>query len=171
MAKFFLVACSVLVVILPAIGQSRSNPTRARALAQLKGCSNRPVALGCDENTAIYLIRLYQRGDSSLLHPLLDAGRRSDGALSAALADFYSEVLWKSPERFLRALATRPPKEQYDLARLAGGTDGSGMPDKMLEDVRKSLKRVVVGRRGTLVVVARRVLIAVDEANAAVRRS
>jgi hypothetical protein len=56
MTKCFLTVCSVLVVTLPAVGQQSSNLTRAQALAQLKGCSNRPITLGCNEDTAVYLI-------------------------------------------------------------------------------------------------------------------
>jgi hypothetical protein len=80
-------------------------------------------------------------------------------------------VLWKSPERFLQALAHRRPKEQSDLARLAGATDGRGMPDEMLKNVRWSLKRIVAKRRTELTTVARRVMTAVNEANVAVRGS
>ena len=130
---------------------SNQNPglTRSKALTILKGCATRPVTLGCNEETAWYLIGLYNRGDRSLLKPLLDAGLTSDGALSEMLGDFYANVLWKHPHVFLEALRSRPRKEQKQLAWLAGAIDGSGMSANMLLDVRRTLGKLS-SNRGTL---------------------
>lgn len=139
--------------------------SRATALTTLKGCATRSITLGCNEDTAEYLITLYKRGDKSLLRPLLDAGLTSDGALSEVLGDFYSQVLWKNPREMLAALRLRTRKEQRSLSRLMGSVDGSGMPDNMLRDVRRSLSRIASQGNDRLAGVARVCLIEINKAN------
>ena len=138
---------------------------RKKALAMLKGCSRSLSSEGCNEDTAQYLIGLYQSGDNSLLVPLLDAGLVSDGALSASLGVFYGELLSKEPHTFLKAIASRPRKEQRQLAWLAGAMDGSGMPKEMLREVRVELSRIGAQRRNLLSSVARLSLAEVNRAN------
>src|SRR5438132_12693050 len=99
---------------------------RVAALRTLKGCATRPITLGCSEDTAGYLIGLYDRGDHSLLRPLLDAGRSSDGALAEILGDFYSNVLSKHPRVFLPSVGSRPSKQQRHLCCTAGATARRG---------------------------------------------
>ena len=142
---------------------------RANALRTLKGCSTRPVTLGCSEDTAQYLIGLYDHGDQALLTPLLDAGMASDGALSESLGNFYAKVLWKASRTFLAALYVRPLAEQRHLSRMAGATDGSGMPPKVLHDVRRTLCETS-SQRGWLSSVARICLAEVNRANASEKR-
>ena len=125
--------------------------------------------MGCNEDTAIYLIGLFDQGDRALLKPLLDAGRNSDAALAEALGTFYSEVLLKHPHLFLRALVSRPLEEQRGLAYLAGGTDGGGMSDDDLRDVRRTLQHISQQRRSRLALVAGICLIEINKANAAAR--
>lgn len=144
--------------------QTRAN--RAAALRTLKGCAARPITLGCSEDTAGYLIGLYDRGDHSLLRPLLDAGRSSDGALAEILGDFYSNVLSKNPRAFLASVRSRPPKQQHHLCWMAGATDGSGMGTQMLRDVRQSLRVISSRRTDPLSAVARKCLANVNRANA-----
>ncbi|MGB7621861.1 MAG: hypothetical protein WBN92_05880 [Terriglobia bacterium] len=148
-------------------GQGGSKPmSRARALSTLKGCATRPITLGCSEDTADYLIKLYNHGDKALLKPLLDAGLTSDGALAETLGDFYSNVLWKNPRDFLEALKLRSRKDQHSLCQLAGVTDGGGMPDNMLRDVRHTLSQIASQHQHRLASVARVCLVEVNEANA-----
>jgi len=139
---------------------------RAPALRTLKGCAARPITLACSEDTAGYLIGLYDRGDHSLLRPLLEAGRSSDGALAEILGDFYSNVLSKQPRVFLASVRSRPPKQQSHLCWMAGVTDGSGMGTQMLRDVRHSLRVISSRRDGALSSVARVCLANVNRANA-----
>jgi len=139
--------------------------TRSTALRTLKGCATRPITLGCSEDTAGYLIKLYEHGDKSLLKPLLDAGLTSDGALAEILGDFYSNVLWKNPREFLERLKLRSKNEQLGLSRLAATTDGSGMGGDMLRDVRRNLRQIE-SQRGRLGPVARICLREVNKANA-----
>jgi hypothetical protein len=142
---------------------------RARALRTLKGCATRPITLGCSEDTAGYLIGLYDPGDYALLKPLLDAGLSSDGALAEILGDFYSDVLWKHPRTFLESLRSRPITQQHRLSWMAGTTDGSGMPADMLRDVRRTL-RGISSQHGRLSSVARICLTEVARANASAKR-
>src|SRR5262249_10189355 len=139
---------------------------RADALRTLKGCATRPVTLGCSEDTAEYLIRLYNRGDRSLLRPLLDAGLNSDGALAEILGDFYSDTLSKHPRTFLSSLRSRPIDQQRQLCWMAGNTDGSGMGTEMLRDVRHSLRVTSSRSNDSLSPVARVCLVNVNRANA-----
>ena len=154
-----------LIVVSASKVQEASKPmSRAAALRTLKGCATRPITLGCSEDTAGYLIKLYKNGDKALLKPLLEAGLTSDGALSEILGDFYSNVLWKKPHEFLEALKSRPEEEQHTLSRLSATTDGSGMSGDMLRDVRRNLSRIGSQHSG-LAPVARVCLIEVDKAN------
>ena len=139
---------------------------RAAALRTLKGCATRPITLGCSEDTAGYLIGLYNRGDHALLPPLLNAGLHSDGALGEILGDFYSNVLSKTPRAFLSASRTRSLKQQRHLCWLAGDTDGGGMAPEMLRDVRHSLRVISSRRDDALSSVARVCLANVNRANA-----
>ena len=138
--------------------------TRSRALSRLKGCSRPRHADLCDEDDADFLIRLFWRGDTSLLKPLLDAGPYSDAALAEILGTFYEKVLEQHTRLFLRGLAPRPKQEQYELALAAGFTDGGGMSPKMLHEVRRNLRRVAAKRHDRLAPVARRCLAAIEEA-------
>ena len=90
-----------------------------------------------------------------MLKSLLDALPYSDGAMSEGLGTFYSDLLHKHPRTFIRAIAGRPRKERYELCMAAGETDGSGMYDSMLRDVRMSLRRIAAGRNNGLAPVAR----------------
>ena len=143
---------------------------RADALRTLKGCATRPITWGCNEDTAGYLIGLYDRGDRSLLRPLLDAGLHSDGALAEMLGDFYSDVLEKNPRAFLSSLRSRPIAQQRRLCWSASVTDGSGMGTQTLRNVRYSLRVISSRRNDRLSPVARVCLANVNRANASNER-
>ena len=155
--------CSLLFSV-DLAGQTQGN--RADALRTLKGCATRPITLGCSENTAGYLIGLYDHGDRALLRPLLGAGIHSDGALAEILGDFYSNVLSKNTRAFLSPLRSRPAKQQAHLCWMAGVTDGSGMGTEMLRNVRHSLRVISSRRNDPLSSVARVCLADVNRANA-----
>jgi hypothetical protein len=139
--------------------------SRAKALRTLKGCATRPITRGCSEDTAGYVIKLYEHGDQSVLRPLLDAGLISDAALSEILGDFYAHVLWKSPREFLDQLNLHSKKEKESLCRLAATTDGSGMGGDMLRDVRRKLNQIR-SQHGRLAPLAGMCLFEVNKANA-----
>jgi len=157
-----------LLLSIDLVAQAPAN--RATALRTLKGCSTRPITLGCSEDTAGYLIGLYDQGDRALLSPLLNAGPSSDGALAEILGDFYSNVLSKNPRAFLSAIRSRALKQQRHLCWMAGATDGGGMGTKMLRDVRHSLRVISSRRSDPLSSVARTCLADVNRANASNQR-
>src|SRR6185369_4146873 len=141
----------LLLSLLLTINVFTQTPTsRAEALRTLRGCATRPITLGCNEDTASYLVDLYNHGDRSLLGPLLNAGLHSDGALSELLGVFHSDVLTKNPRAFLSALRSRIRKQQRDLCWLAGATDGGGMPTEDLRRVRQSLRAIAARRNDSL---------------------
>ena len=145
--------------------RAQTPANRADALRTLNGCANRPITLGCSEDTAGYLIGLYHRGDRALLRPLLQAGVHSDGALSEILGEFYSDVLSKKPRTFLSAVRSRPLRQQGHLCWMAGVTDGGGMGPE-IRDVRHSLRAISSQRDDALSSVARICLANVNRANA-----
>ena len=151
------------------IGPVAQTPkNRAEAVRTFKAClrPNRPTTLDCSEDFVGGVIDLYNRGDHSLLKPLLDAGLSSDGALSEMLGDFYSNVLSKNPRRFLASVQSRPVKQKHHLCWMAGATDGSGMETQMLCDVRHSLRVISSRHADPLSSVARTCLANVNRANA-----
>ena len=141
---------------------------RAEALRKFQAClqPTRHVSLDCSEEFVANVIDLYNRGDYSLLKPLLDAGLSSDGALSQELGGFYSNVLSRNPRRFLAAVRSRPVKQERHLCWMAGATDGSGMETQMLRNVRRSLRVISSRREDPLSSVARTCLANVNRANA-----
>jgi len=161
----FLGLLLVLFVLNPSLS-AQDPANRVVALRTLKGCATRPITLGCSEDTAGYLIALYDRGDRALLKPLLAAGPSSDGALSEILGDFYSNVLSKDPRVFLASVRSQPRKQHGHLCWMAGVTDGSGMGTEMLRDVRHSLRVISSRRNDPLSSVARICLANVNRANA-----
>lgn len=114
---------------------------RAFLVHALRGCSVDPIH-DCDEDTAAFVASLFQRGDDTLLEPLLKIGPKSDGALSESLGDFYADVLVHNTAKFLDGIQSFPPSVQKNLCTLAGGTDGSGMAPEDLQQVRKNLRRI-----------------------------
>jgi hypothetical protein len=125
--------------------QTQQPNSRTDALRILKGCATRPITSGCSEDTAVYLIDLYEKGDRTVLKSLLDAGRTSDGALSEVLGDFYADILVQRPRTFLEGLRFRPKKEQGSLCWLAAARDGSGMGADEIRDVRRNLTTIISG--------------------------
>lgn len=149
-------------------------PTRTEALLMLKKCESfysKPCARYREEyqigleNVAEHLISLYEHGDKELLHPLLDAGLKSDGALSQSLGSFYGELLAKHPKTFMTALVKRPVPEQRELAFMAGVMDGSGMPEDKLRKVRTALRQLAAQKQTRLVSVVNLCLDEVNKAN------
>lgn len=141
---------------------------RDAALRTFKACirPTRPATLDCSQEFVANVIAFYNRGDYSLLRPLLDAGPSSDGALSEELGDFYSKVLLKNPRRFLASVRLRPVKQQQQLCWMAGAVDGSGMEPQMLFSVRHSLRVISSRRTDSLSSSARICLTNVNRANA-----
>ena len=83
------------------VQEASKSMSRAAALRTLKGCATRPISLGCSEDTAAYLIKLYEDGDKTLLKPLLDAGLTSVGALSEILGDLLLKCAMEEATRVL----------------------------------------------------------------------
>jgi len=106
------------------------------------GCVVNDFDHGCGEDTADLLMRLYERGHKEILRPLLAGYRYSDGALAEGLGTFYSEQLERNPQDFVSALAAFFPKQQRNICRMAGETDGGGMGSETEHKVLASLKAI-----------------------------
>ncbi|MEW6125705.1 MAG: hypothetical protein AB1757_01470 [Acidobacteriota bacterium] len=144
-----------------------------KIVSLLQSCSregiNRIGSIQCEMATD-YGIRLFEKGDDSLLNPLLDMGLVSDGDLAEMLGSFYADILQHQPEKFLLALQTRKPKEQRELAWLAGAEDGSGMPPETLSEVMISLERISEQKSNRLADTARRCLKEIEKVNHRINR-
>jgi hypothetical protein len=123
--------------LLAALGERKQSNVEY-LLKSLRGCSAH--AKGCDEGTAALVIGLYDRGEHSVLTPLLSAGLNGDGALSEVLGDFYGEVLSNNTSAFIEALSRLGPEATKSVCFLAGTADGGGMAPVRLAKVRKQLK-------------------------------
>ncbi len=163
------------IAYLLAVLRHNYSVNRRKLVTRLQGCTHRPLTQGCDEDTAGYVIDLFDRGDRTLLPPLIDIGRHSDGALAEEMGPFYGETLWKQPRLFLLELARLAPNGQREICWLAATGDGSGMSsEKMGLDIRHKLRGFSRGRGDRLASVARECLRgfeagvkAINESNAA----
>jgi hypothetical protein len=106
----------------------------------LSGCDVAEIKNGCNDMTAEYLAYLFEHGHPEILTPLLEAGIKSyNAAGSEFLGGFFSDLIAKSPDEFLRAVRTFPPATQGRMCYLAGTADGGGMAPDNLKKVREEL--------------------------------
>ena len=110
-------------------------------LAGLRGCSLRDYS-DCDEETAGFLVRLYQQGHHEVLQALMIAGMNSDGALSEMLGPFYGDVLFKDPSGFIAGLRQLDGPHQKRVCHLASSGDDGGLAPEALQKARRRLKRI-----------------------------
>jgi hypothetical protein len=104
----------------------------------LRACGD--LRFKCDENSAVYMVTLYRNGHRELLGPLIQAGVRSDGALSEVLGLFYQKVLLEDPRSFIREIERFPTPIQRRECFDAGTGDGSGTSSADAKRVAESLK-------------------------------
>lgn len=145
---------------------------RKRVVDALQGCIQRSVKIDCDnENTAAYMIELFERGDTGLLRPLIDAGPTSDGALTAMLGPFYGEVFQKHPVLMLQTLAKLSKKDQQRIGFLSATGDGSGLgSNKMIRGIKMNLGRYAKETDNPLSPIARTCLLGFEAGLKAVKR-
>ncbi len=146
------------IAFLLAVLNSDYAQNRDYLLNILNGCTAPASNVRCDEDAGEYLVSLYRRNHHELLPYLLNAGGTRHAPLAELLGSFYSSVIIRTPEVFLNGVKSRPAAEQQRLCYMAGAGDGSGMPAKDLEQVRKAL-------RGMSTDAARQCLKQVEEAN------
>ncbi|HZS47308.1 MAG TPA: hypothetical protein VFC63_19720 [Blastocatellia bacterium] len=147
--------------LLAVLGQDYEDNRNAVATA-ISGCGTESNSDNCEVITS-YGTDLFNRGDKTLLKPLLEAGIGSDGTLAETLGDFYSNVLWKDPQTFLQSLSEFPKEQQAELSMLAGAADGSGMGDDMSRDVRQNLSQIAGQKNNDLALVAKTCLDGVNK--------
>ena len=131
---------------------------RARLLTGMQSCWQDGAA-GCQPQAASYLADLAEHGDSSLLKPLLEAGRHDAPALAQPLGEFYGARLLDEPREFLGRIRKWPVEEQRRLAALAAGAErrgtSGGLSPAMRRDVMRDLEAITRRRRDKLKPVAR----------------
>jgi hypothetical protein len=154
-------------LILTVTVSAQAVKSSAEAVRTFNACirQTRPATLDCSADFVQNVFDFYNRGDDSVLKPLLAAGRSSDGALSQDLGVFYSEVVSKSSRRFLSAIAWRPLKQQRHLCWMAGATDGGGMPQDIYRRVRRSLSAIIRRSEDPLAPVAKVCLAEIKKVN------
>ncbi len=141
---------------------------REKLLAVLRQCA-RDLATNECEMAISYGGDLLAEGDEVFLEPLINLSKKSDGAISQSIHSAFGETLQNHPRLFLEALRRRSKREQHELAYMAGGMDGGGMEDPMLEDVRRKLRKIAGDGRDRLARVARICLMEVERANRVAR--
>ena len=169
MRRVLLLTC-LLLLFTPTADAQRAETyaaKRARLLRELKKCEAPRPPSGCDEMSVYRVADLYKRGDTSVLPRLMDVAPRSDGALSEALGDFFSELLCREPETFLRAVATRPRREHDNLLFQAAVADGGGMGCRNMAGLRRRLNALSRSRNRRLAALAAKSLGQVNEHNPA----
>src|SRR5262245_26746800 len=105
--KLPLAALISLTVAVSVVAQASKR--RHEVVHKFQACikPTRPATLDCSEEFVANVIELYDRGDHTVLRPLLDAGLSSDGALAEELGWFYSNALSKNPRTFLAGVRWR----------------------------------------------------------------
>lgn len=160
-SKFLIVFLVFLVSAFSVEAQQKLN--RKTSLSRIKKCAVKLTTLNCNEGNAEFLIELYKKGDKSLLNPLLDADRNSDGALSEILGVFYADVLVEQTYDFLLALSNRPKSEQAKLVESAVIADGSGNTASWKKKTTGNLKKFALNKNRKLASVAKICLRKLDE--------
>jgi hypothetical protein len=145
---FFILSVSVTVLF--AQHSRYSQEQRAKLLSQLKKCEPRGQKPGCEEFIVADVVKLYKRGDHSVLRNLMDVAPNSDGALSEELGEFFSEILCDRPRDFLTAVLKRNIGEHENLLFLAAVADGGGMGCRNISSLRRSLIAIKKDRKDKL---------------------
>lgn len=156
MRRALLLTC-LLLLFTPTADAQRAETyaaKRARLLRELKKCEDPGPPYDCDEASVYRVGELYRRGDASVLPKLMDVAPHSDGALSEGLGEFFSGLLCRRPETFLRAVATRPRREHDNLLLLAAAGDGSGMNCRNIAGLRRRLNELSRSRNRRLAALA-----------------
>lgn len=133
---------SLVIAFLLATLGSHYSRNRDYLIESLRRCDSIERDYDCSEDTAGFLIGLYESGHREVLRSLLTVGYRADGALAEMLGDFYSSVLRRTPAYFIQTIRTLSLPVQGKLCSLAGSTDGGGMPPDDLRRVREQLLRI-----------------------------
>ncbi len=113
--KIKILAVLIIVMASSALGQKSKLISHDDAMRTLKACQERRLPPECDENPIYEVIKRYERGDTSLLKPLLRTHEFSDGALAEELDEFYGRQLWHNTIRFLTALSQLPSRIQEEV--------------------------------------------------------
>jgi hypothetical protein len=79
---------------------------RDQLLKELRKCTA-PSSSECDEMAVNKAEKLYKQGDQSILQILMDIAPNSDGALSEALGEVFSNILCDKPMTFLKEVSRR----------------------------------------------------------------
>ncbi len=138
--------------------------SRDKLLKELHKCIP-PRSSECDEDVIFEAAKLYKRGDQSILQILMDIATHSDGALSEALGEIFSNLLCDEPMTFLKAVARRQQSEQSNLLFLAADGGGGGMGCESIASLRKKLKAISERRNDPLANLAKSCLMQVDKYN------
>jgi hypothetical protein len=129
------------VAFLLAVARHEYSRQQTFLLGVLRQCSDPRKPNDCNEDSAEMVERLYWSGDKSLLVPLMDMVRHSDGALSESLGSFLSDVLSKEPRAYLRGIASFESETRRRIERLTGLSDGGGLSPGQRLAIRRNAKR------------------------------
>lgn len=132
-------AISYLLVML----DSDPGPNRARLIESLRSCVR--DGENCSDRVVSYLTNLVQRGDKTLLDPLLEAAKGADPTLTELLGSSYQELLVQNSGTVITAISRRPAQEQRRLCHMIAAGDGTGVPDEDAEEITSALQALTKG--------------------------
>jgi len=127
-------AIAFLLVILDA----DADANRERLFESLRTCTRDPES--CDDRLLSYLGNLFDRGDKSVLDPLLEASRATDSALVEALGSTYDDLVSRDSRAVIATTSRRPLKDQRRICHMIATGDGTGLPDENVNEVISSLE-------------------------------
>jgi hypothetical protein len=153
--KFKIVSCAIVATTLlcstPLLAEKKtpavsgSNTTGNAALAEFKRCSVPAATLpkDCDDTRQQIVrikavIKLYQKGNKSVLNDLVAGAIDSDTYLGETYGGFFASVVVKQPSEFLQAVSVRQPTDRETLYRITA----LSLPDGQVTKVTKNLQQL-----------------------------
>ncbi len=137
---------------------------RDRLVESLRACTRDPEP--CDDRLISYLGNLFQRGNTLVLDPLLDASKVGDSNLAEVLSSTYQDMLAHDPRTVLSAISRRSNKDQRRICQMIAAGDGSGLPADTAAELTSKLEELA----RTVGPVASTAMLCVNEVRAFVPR-
>jgi hypothetical protein len=111
----------------------------------------RPEGSETGDDPVDYTVSLCNRGDASLLKPLMTVAGKVRGETSETLSIFYSESLVDDPDGFLKVMGSLPVENQKLVADLMAAdlaTDSEdSVSDEVFDEVYERLVKIAGGRQ------------------------
>jgi hypothetical protein len=132
-------AISYLLVVLDA----EASANRLRLIDSLRACARDPE--NCDDRIISYLGDLFERGDKTVLDPLLDASKVTAPSIVEVLGLTYQDMVSSNPHAVITAISRRSGRDQRHLCHMIATGDGSGLHEDSVPEITSALEEVARG--------------------------